>query len=204
MYFKDLAEKLGDYPDYIAEYMTRFQKEVQEKAKPDLRKILGEKTRVLALREASPELRERIEFVQHYIMSLQLPVLREKIPYERSAMVVNNLVDTTSMPNRYLNRVGETVVLVLSGSVDIFSSEFEHSATLKSGSFYRLNTRIPINYTYTPDFFAIVIAYLDFDLAHYCMPFDLYGTMPRRRDEFLDYDPNDESHRIDNFSTNDY
>ena len=204
MYFKNLVEKLGEYPDYISEYMAKYQGEVQERGKPDLRKIMGEKTRILALRDATQELREKIEFIQNYIMSLQLPVLKEKIPYERSAMVPGNSVDTTAMPNRYLNRVGEVVVVVLSGSVDIFSSEFSDSATLKAGCFYRLNARVPMSYTYSQDFYAVVIAYLDFDLAHYCMPFDLYGTMPRRRDEFLDYDPNDESHKIDNFSTNDY
>lgn len=204
MYFKNIAEKIGEFPDYITEYMNKYHAEVAEKAKPDIRRIMGSKTCVVALRDASQELRDRVEFTQYYVMSQQLPILREKIPYERSVMVVRDLQDSTGIPNRYLNRVGEMIVVVIAGSVTMSCPEFEHTVTLNSGEYWRLNPRIPLEYRYTPDFYAIVLYYLDFDLAHYCMPFDLYGTMPRRRDEFLDYDPANDEHRVDNFSTNEY
>lgn len=204
MYFKGLAEKCGVAPDYIIEYFNKFRTVVIETAKLDFRKILGSNTHILAFKDSPQEIKDEIEFVQNYIMSQQWSILKDRVPYERSLCVVKTTNDTSNIPNRYINRIGENIVLVLNGSVTLKSAEFPEEAVLNTGEIWRYNSRIPMEYTYSPDFYGLIISYVDFDLAHYLMPFDVHGMMLRRRDEYHDYDPNDESHKLDKVSTNDY
>ena len=204
MYFNGLAEKLGSITDYMIELMETYQDEIRQNSAPDLRKLLGEKSLVLPLRSASLKLKDTVEFIQYYIVSQQYPVLRDRIPYERSVVTVKELKDSTNMPNRYLNRIGESIVVVTSGRLILESEEFTNKVIMSKGDIYRYNSRIPLNYEFTEDFSAIVFSFVDFDLSHYLMPFDMYGIMPRRRDEWPDYDPNDESHKLDKISTNEY
>lgn len=204
MYFKGLADKCGVAPDYVIEYFNKFRDSVTSTAKLDFRKILGSNTHILSFKDSPQEIKDEIEFVQNYIMSQHWPILKDKVPYERSLCVVKTTTDTTNAPNRYINRIGENILLVINGSVTLKSSEFPEAVTMGVGEIWRYNSRIPIEYTYSPDFYGLTISYIDFDLTHYLMPFDVHGKMPRRRDEFHDYDPNDESHKLDKVSTNDY
>jgi hypothetical protein len=192
MYFKQLAEKLGDVPDYVIEYLTDYIPEIKAKAAPDSRLIFGDKTKILALRDSSVELKDHIEFLQQYIMSQQFEILRNRIPYERSGIIPSTSIDSTNLPNRYINRIGEFIVMPISGNCSIKCPEFGNvPQEMRVGELWRYNTRVPLTYEYSDDFCGIVINYVDFDLSHYLMPFDVHGLFPRRRDEWFDSTPED-------------
>lgn len=204
MYFNNLAEKLYDAPDYIIEYITKFQKEIRTNAKKDFRQILGIKTLLYSYKNARQEIKEEFEFLQNYIMSQQPEILKNRVPYERTMVMVENLTDETVLPTRYINRIGENIILVVTGSVTLTSGEFPGEFKMQAGEIWRYNSRVPVTYEYTPNFLGVVISYVDFDLTHYLMPFDVHGNMPRRRDEYADYDPNNDSHGLEKVSTNEY
>lgn len=187
MYFKQLAEKLGDAPDYVIEYLNDYIPEIKTKSISDSRFIFGDKTKILALRDSSPELKDHIEFLQQFIMSQQFEILKHRVPYERSVVLPGVGIDTSNVPNRYINRIGEFIVMPITGMCNIKSPEFgDVPQEMKVGELWRYNTRIPMTYEYSDDFCGIVINYVDFDLTHYLMPFDVHGLFPRRRDEWFD------------------
>lgn len=186
MYFKKLAEQLGEVPDYVVENLLGTVDEVTAGSKVSPRKIFGEKTKILAFRDSSTSLKALIEFLQDYISSQHYECLKNKIPYERSSCLSGDPTDQTNLPNRYINRIGEMIVVPIRGSCKISSEEFDNVEEFKVGEIWRYNSRIPMNYEYTRDFYCIVIGYVDFDLSHYLMPFDVHGMFPRRKDEFLD------------------
>lgn len=187
MYFKKLAEKLTDVPDYVIEYMTDYIPEMQEKAVPSLRKIFGDQSKILSFKNSSVELQNHLEFVQHFVMSQQYDFLKNLIPYERSCMLPGKDSDITTIPNRYINRIGESIIIPISGKCSIQCDEFSHVAQeINVGEVWRYNTRVPMNFKYSDNFVCIIITYIDFDMSHYLMPFDVHGIFPRRRDEWID------------------
>lgn len=193
MYFKKLADKLGEVPDYVIEELEDCLSEIRTDAKHSpLRLIFGNLTKILAFRDSSMELKEKVDFIQYYIMSQQFAVLKDKIPYERTCIIPGTAVDTSILPNRYINRIGESIVLPITGSCSIKCDEFENiPQVMKVGELWRYNTRVPLTYEFSDDFVAVVITYVDFDLSHYLMPFDVHGIFPRRRDEWIDSTPED-------------
>jgi hypothetical protein len=193
MYFKKLAEKLGEVPDYVIEYLNDHVLEIRTNAKHSApRLIFGDRSRILSLRDSSPGLKEQIDFIQCYIMSQQYEILKDKIPYERSSIVPGATADISNVPNRYINRIGEFIAMPITGYCSIKCSEFDNvPERMKIGELWRYNTRVPLTYEYSHDFTAVIIAYIDYDLSHYLMPFDVHGLFPRRRDEWLDSTPED-------------
>jgi hypothetical protein len=191
MYFKKLSENIGTVPDYVIENMLDSIPEINRLANTDPRKIFGDNSKTLSMLASSQELKAKIEFIQNFILSQQFDFLKNLIPYERTSVVPGSTNDATTLPNRYINRIGESVVVTISGSCTISCHEFADKETISTGSMWRINTRIPMNYEYSSDFVAVVITYIDFDLAHYLMPFDVHGVFPRRRDEWLDSESGD-------------
>lgn len=191
MYFKKLSEHIGTVPDYVIENMLDSIPEINRLANKDRRKILGDNSKTLSMVASSQELKNKIEFIQHFILSQQFDFLKNLIPYERTSVVPGSANDITTLPNRYINRIGESVVVVIAGSCTMSCDEFSNKETMTVGDTWRINTRIPMDYEYSADFVSVVITYIDFDLSHYLMPFDVHGVFPRRRDEWLDSESGD-------------
>jgi hypothetical protein len=189
MYFKDLAQKLGEIPKYAVEYTLLHANEVYTKSTASTRKLFGDHTKMISMATSSEGFKKRLAFVEQYVLCQQYDVLKDKISYERVAIVPDVLSDSSTLPNHYINRIGEAIVVPIRGTCTISSEEFQHTHTMKAGEIWRWNNRLPMTYKFSSDFFAIIVTYIDFDLVVHLMPFDIYGIFPRRRDEWADYDP---------------
>lgn len=189
MFFDQIGHQLDTCPQYFIDEIATHQAEISKKLVSGKRKIFGDCNKMCAYMNCSAELQIVLGNIAFYTMSQQYKFLVNMVPYERTICSPGAPIDTVEQPSRYLNRVGETVVCVISGECIVSSDEHPQPITIKQGDIWRLNSRIPLTLTYTPDFVGYVMVFLDFDLKQHLMYFDLFNTFIRRKDEFIGYVP---------------
>lgn len=183
MYFKNFVESIIDIPSYYIETANGVLAKSVERPIADPRRFLGVKNLVLGWRRMTGDLRVATSDIQYYIMSQQVPYLRNLVNYEL-VIVTPTTEPLSELSKRYADRICELLVVPLSGLMTLTSPEFETSRTLEPGFVYRVNNRVPASIEATPNAAAVCIMMLDFDLKHYLMDWDLQGAFARQPDEY--------------------
>jgi len=186
MYFKNIAENVGILPDYMIKDIMAYESDIEPVK--DYRAVLGKENLIQNFVKMSPDLQRQVTQVSSYILSLQLPILKEMVIYESLLVNIPTVTSTIVMPTRYLCRVGELIIAPLKGGCVIESEEFPSSVAFKPGYLYRINNRVNSTFMATPDFLCVAFNLLDFDLRRYLMPHDLRSAFIRRKDEHLNPD----------------
>ncbi len=189
MYFKGLVEHYGTLPKYFIEDI--LQHSSQFNFNPGKRNIMGQKNLLMAGHHMGPELAASMGFLLNYISSQNFEILKDKVIYEKTLVKPGAEIDGYDFPtNRYLNRVGESIFVPLSGSTIIKCHEFPNGSGIMSvGNIYRVNTRCVAEFEANNDVTVAVFTFVDFDMYKYLMPHDFHGTFPRRYDENMNHEP---------------
>jgi hypothetical protein len=185
MFFKNISEELGIVPEYmITDILVNSQLIAPV---PDPRAVLGRANSVQGYAKMAAELQRTVTQVSAYVVSQQLPVLKNMVVYESLLASIPNGPSELKMPTRYLCRVGELVIVPLRGTLTMRSSEFPGiTNTMTPGKFYRINNRMDSCFEGSEDFLASCYNFLDFDLKRYLMLHDINSPFIRRQDEHLD------------------
>lgn len=182
MYFKNLAEPATSIPSYFIDNVVGLLAKSAERPAIDPRRFLGVKNLVLGWRRMSGELRMAALDINHYIMSQQVPYLKNLVQYEL-VIAVPTSEGLSELSKRYADKVCELLVTPLSGVITIASPEFEAPIALTPGAVWRVNNRVPASIDASADAVALCTLMLDFDLKHYLMDWDLQGAFPRQPEE---------------------
>lgn len=184
MFFKNISEELGIVPEYMIADILVNGKHIAPV--PDPRAVLGRSNSVQGYAKMVPELQRVLTQVSAYIISQQLPLLKNMVVYESLLASIPDGKSELKMPTRYLCRVGELVVVPLTGTLTMSSLEFpDITSTMTPGKFYRINNRMDSNFEGSEDFVACCYNFLDFDLKRYLMPHDINSPFVRRQDEHI-------------------
>ena len=185
MFFKNISEELGTVPEYmITDILVNGQHIAPT---PDPRAVLGRANSVQGYAKMHPELQRTVTQVSAYILSQQIPLLKNMVVYESLLASIPAGPSELKMPTRYLCRVGELVIAPLRGTLTMRSLEFPGVVnTMTPGHLYRINNRIDSYFEGSEDFIACCFNFLDFDLKRYLMLHDINSPFIRRQDEHVD------------------
>lgn len=185
MFFKNISEELGTVPRYMITDILVNDKHIAPV--PDPRAVLGRANSVQGYAKMSPELQRTVTQVSAYIISQQVPLLKNMVVYESLLASIPDGQSELKMPTRYLCRAGELVVVPLRGTLTMRSLEFPGVVTtMTPGYFYRINNRVDSYFEGSKDFIACCYNFLDFDLKRYLMLHDINSPFIRRQDEHVD------------------
>jgi len=184
MYFNNIVENVCNIPRYFID--DALEKRDLLRMLPDDRHIIGKKNKIQRFVLADAHIKNKITDVSTYIQSQQLPFLKNMVSYESGIASLDESTADIIMPTRYIARVGEQLIVPLSGTATVISSEFEDSATLIPGFVYRLNNRVNSTFTVSENFLTIFLSMIDFDLKRYLMPHDFNAPYTRKKDEYAD------------------
>lgn len=182
MYFKNLVEVLHDIPAYLTEEVAESLAKSKEQPSSDFRRFLGVKNQVLGWRKMEVDLRISTMSIQQFIMSQQNLCLKNLVQYE-TVIAIPTTEEVSELSKRYVDKIGELIVVVLQGSLTIQSPEFDETTTLTSGFVYRINNRVPSSITVADGTIALCLLMIDFDLKHYLKEWDLQGNFLRQKEE---------------------
>lgn len=184
MFFKNISEELGIVPEYMITDILVNDQNIALTA--DARAILGKANSVQGFGKMSAELQRTLTQISAYIISQQLPLLKNMVVYESLLAGMPTGHSELTMPTRYLCRVGELIIVPLRGTLTMQSTEFPGVInTMTVGNFYRINNRIDSYFESSKDFVACCYNFLDFDLKRYLMPHDINSPFIRRQDEHV-------------------
>lgn len=178
---------MGECPKYMVDDIMALSDQFD--FKPGIRNMIGEKNLLMPGSVMQKDLVNNLNFLLNYIISQHYPILKDKIIYEKTICRSGARVDSYDFPKlRYVYRVGETIMVPLSGTGTIKSEEFPSDTTeFKIGNMYRVNTRCAAQIVSSDDFIVANFTLVDFDMYKYLMPHDMHGYFPRRKDEMFDY-----------------
>lgn len=182
MYFNNIAEKVGEIPSYFIE--DSLNKRDLLRMIADERHIIGKNNKIQRFTNADPAVKVNIGDITAYVLSQQFPFLKNMVSYESGIASLDGIVGDIIMPTRYIARAGEQIIVPLSGSATVTSSEFDEVVTLVPGSVYRLNNRVNSTFTASEDFLTMFCSLIDFDLKKYLMTHDLHSPYTRKKDEY--------------------
>ena len=186
MYFKQIAEILDQAPNYFVDDILEFKKDIITEQDP--RSILGRGNTIQPFPKMPWYLQRSVTALSSYILSQQYPLLKNLVIHESLLVKMPSGVGEVKMPTRYLNRVGELLIVPLSGNGKIGSDEFSDRVDLEVGKVVRINNRVNSRVVLSDDFVCAAFNFLDFDLKKYLMPHDLMSPFVRRKDEHLNPD----------------
>ena len=187
MYFNNTHESIGTIPQYFIDNFLECSGAIDPVL--DQRVIIGEGNLIKGIGTmTNGALIKNILAITGYVYSQQFPLLKNMVAVEQLVCYPNpTLVSEGNQHSRYLARVGELILIPITGWLEVTSHEFPTTgAVMVPGSLYRLNNRIPREYTTSADFMCIGLSFLDFDLSNYLMLHDLNSPFIRRRDEYAD------------------
>lgn len=184
MYFNNLIEPTVSVPRYFIDDLLFLKKSFQ--LVPDERHILGQGNKIQRFLSAELSVKSALSDITAFAISQQLPFLRNFVSYESGIVSLNGNVAEVKMPTRYIARAGEQLIIPLSGSASVISSEFPTPFTLSPGSMYRFNNRVNSTFTASDDFLAAFVSLVDFDMKRYLLPHDWHSPYTRKKDEYAD------------------
>jgi hypothetical protein len=122
----------------------------------------------------------------HLYLANSYPFLKNLVSYESGIVCLDGNIAEVKMPTRYIARAGEQMIIPLSGSATVNSTEFPELFTLLPGTMYRFNNRVNSTFTASDDFLAVFVTLVDFDMKKYLLPHDWHSPYTRKKDEYLD------------------
>jgi hypothetical protein len=182
MYFNNLVETISTIPNYFLTDILNLKHNI--KLAPDERHIIGEGNKIQRFLNADLYVRSYISDITAFVVSQQLPFLKNMVSYESGIVAQNSNVAEIKMPTRYIARAGEQVIIPLSGTATVTSTEFNDTFTLSTGFVYRLNNRINSTFTTSDDFLAVFVSLVDFDMKKYLLAHDWHSPYTRKKDEY--------------------
>lgn len=187
MYFNSTHEVMGAIPQYFIDNFLECDSAINPVL--DQRVIIGEGNLIRGIGTMTDgPLIKNILAITGYVYSQQFPLLRNMVAVEQLVCYPNpTLASEGNQHSRYLARVGELILIPITGQLEVTSHEFPvGNVPLVPGSLYRMNNRIPRLYTASADFVGVGLSFLDFDLSNYLMLHDLNSPFIRRKDEYAD------------------
>ena len=184
MYFNNLVETISTIPNYFLIDILNLKHNI--KLAPDERHIIGEGNKIQRFLNSDPYVRSYISDITAFVISQQLPFLKNMVSYESGIVAQNSNIAEIKMPTRYIARAGEQVIIPLSGTATVTSTEFNDSFTLSTGFVYRLNNRVNSTFTTSDDFLAVFVSLVDFDMKKYLLSHDWHSPYTRKKDEYND------------------
>jgi len=185
MFFKGLIEQLADVPRY-------FRDGIYDSVSSDRllieegRKILGAKNKLLGWKRMEERTRSRATGLCNYLMCIQLPLLKNFVPYEMLVVAPGTCEEKDGISLRYADKIGELVVVPLTGVITTSSIELQlEPVQMIPGHVYRLNNRVPMKLSASDDALSFCCLMIDFDLRHYLMDWDLSGRFDRKPEEHV-------------------
>lgn len=184
MYFNNLVETVSTVPNYFLTDILNLKHNI--KLVPDERHIIGEGNKIQRFLNADPYVKLYISDISSFVVSQQMPFLKNMVSYESGIVAQNNNIAEIKMPTRYIARAGEQVIIPLSGTATVTSTEFNDTFTLSTGFVYRVNNRVNSTFTTSDDFLAVFVSLVDFDMKKYLLAHDWHSPYTRKKDEYND------------------
>lgn len=182
MYFNNLVETVSTVPNYFLTDILTLKNSI--KLTPDERHIIGEGNKIQRFLNADPYIRSAISELTAFVISQQYPFLKNMVSYESGIVAPHSNKAEIKMPTRYIARAGEQIIIPLTGTAMVASTEFNDSHTLSPGFVYRLNNRVGSTFTTSADFLAVFVSLVDFDMKKYLLPHDWHSPYTRKKDEY--------------------
>jgi hypothetical protein len=184
MFFLDISEKLAEIPQYFIEDL--MQEEKNFKFTEDNRCFIGKGSYTQKYVDSTAQTKTELSNILNFLYSQQFTVLKNLVASEIA--IVNTPASPHVSPTntRYINRIGEQIIIPINYQISITSNEFKKSTILDIGSIYRINSRTDLTFVSNANTIALSIIYIDFDLNKFLLPHDKNSVFPRRKDEYLD------------------